>query len=66
MLDIVANYHRIQFQGKCMIQTQKNGEKPRFGPGLQFFFQKFGFFSHYRSWPAIIMYNIRKKLMIHS
>ena len=30
----VANYHRIQFQGKLMIQTQENGEKPHFGPGL--------------------------------
>ena len=48
MLDIVANYHHIQFQGKCMIQTQENGEKPYFGPdlgplgtnpGCQFFFK---------------------------
>ena len=34
MLDIVASYHRIQFQGKLMIQTQENGEKPNFGPDL--------------------------------
>ena len=27
MLDIVAGYHRIQFQGKRMIQTQENGNK---------------------------------------
>ena len=26
MLDIVASYHRIQFHGELMIQTQKNGE----------------------------------------
>ena len=34
MLDIVASYHCIQFQGKQMIQTQENGEKPYFGPDL--------------------------------
>ena len=35
MLDIVASYHRIQFQGKCMIQTQKNGKKPHVGSDLR-------------------------------
>ena len=34
MLDIVANYHHIQFQRKRMTQTQENGGKPRFGPDL--------------------------------
>ena len=34
MLDIVTNYRRIKFQGKLMIQTWKNGEKPHFGPYL--------------------------------
>ena len=34
MLDIVASYHRIQFQGKLMIQTQENDEKPYFGLDL--------------------------------
>ena len=34
MLDIVASYHCMQFQGKPMIQTQLNGEKPNFGPDL--------------------------------
>ena len=34
MLDIVANYHCMQFQGKHMIQTQANGEKLHFGPDL--------------------------------
>ena len=55
MLDIVGNYHHIQFQGKRLTQTQENGEKPRFGPdlgtlgpnsGSQYFFQKSGFVSH--------------------
>ena len=49
MLDIVVNYHRMQFHSKNMIQIQANGEKPDFGPdlgplnpnsGFQFFFQK--------------------------
>ena len=35
MLNIVASYHRIQFQGKCMIQTQKNGKKPHAGSDLR-------------------------------
>ena len=30
MLDIVAIYHCVRFQGKRMIQTQENGEKPHF------------------------------------
>ena len=34
MLDIVASYHRIQFQGKVMIQTRENGKKPHFGADL--------------------------------
>ena len=34
MLDIVAGYHRMQFQGKRVIQTQENGEKPHFGLDL--------------------------------
>ena len=34
MLDIVASYHRMQFQGKLMIETQENVEKPHFGPDL--------------------------------
>ena len=48
----------MQFQGKHMIQTQENGEKPHFGPNLGqlgpigraiflfYFFQKSGFASH--------------------
>ena len=30
MLDVLASYHRIQFQEKRMIQTQENGKKPHF------------------------------------
>ena len=54
MLDIVASYYRLQFQGKPMIQTKENGEKPYFGPDLgpldpnsgRMFFQKSGFVTH--------------------
>lgn len=54
MFDILS-YHRKQFQGKRVAKTQKNGEKPRFGPDYPLwvhihtaktFFQKFGFISH--------------------
>ena len=34
MVDIVASYKRIQFQGKRMIQTQENGKKSHFVPDL--------------------------------
>ena len=34
MLDIVASYQYMQFQGKRMIQTQDNSEKPHFGTDL--------------------------------
>ena len=27
-------YHRIQFQGRLLIQTQENDKKPHFGPDL--------------------------------
>ena len=30
MLDIVASYHSMQFQGKLMKQTGENGKKPSF------------------------------------
>ena len=49
MLDIVASFRCIQFQGKLMIQTQENGEKLHFSTTLgplgqnschQFFFSK--------------------------
>ena len=78
MLDIVANYHCMQFQGKLMNQTWRNRKKTSFesdfdpfspNSGCQFFcffFQKSGSVSHQTSWSAIITYNIRKKLMIQS
>ena len=31
MLDIVASYHCMQFQGKLLNQTSENGKKPSFG-----------------------------------
>ena len=34
MLKIVASYHCMQFQGKLMIQTQENDDKPYFVPDL--------------------------------
>ena len=34
MLDIVVNYHCMQFHTKNMIQIQANGEKPDFEPDL--------------------------------
>ena len=34
MFDIVASYHRTEFKGKLMIQTQENGKKPHFGSDL--------------------------------
>ena len=55
MLDIVASYHHIKFQGKVMFQTQENGKKlylgPDFGPlhpnsDNQHFFQKSALISH--------------------
>ena len=30
MLDIVASFHCMQFQGKLINQTRENGEKPSF------------------------------------
>ena len=32
MLDIVASYHCMQFQGKLMNQTWENDKKPSFVP----------------------------------
>ena len=45
MLDIVASYHCMHFQGKLMMQTLENSEKPHFWPDLGplgpiFFFSK--------------------------
>ena len=30
-LDIVPTYHYVQNQGKLMMQSQENGQKPQFG-----------------------------------
>ena len=49
MLAIIASYHWMQFQGKLMIQTQENGEKPHFGSDLgprEILFSKNVFISH--------------------
>ena len=36
MLEIVASYHRIQFQGKCMIEIPENRKKKtHFEPDLK-------------------------------
>ena len=34
MLNIVASYCHIQFQGKITTQTQENDKKTHFGPDL--------------------------------
>ena len=52
MLEIVASYHSIQFQGELINQTRENSKKPSFGPnfgpdmGHQNFFQKSSSVSH--------------------
>ena len=48
MVYIVASCHCMQFQGKLMNQTWKNGKKPSFGPdfdpfGTNDFFMDFSF-----------------------
>ena len=45
MLDIVASYHRMQFQGK-RIQTQENSKKLHFGPDLGLLGRQFSFFKN--------------------
>ena len=61
MLDIVPNYHRIQFQGKFMIQTHENAEKHHSEPklGLPIFFYKSG---SYTLIHAIILHIFKGKL----
>ena len=41
MLDIVASYHCMQFQGKLMKQTWENRKKPSFGTDFDPFKTKF-------------------------
>ena len=53
MLDIVASYHRMQFQGKLMNQTWENGKKPSFAPDFGQFGPNLGrhcFFKNLASW----------------
>ena len=42
MLDIVASYHCMKFEGKLMIQTSENGKKPNFEPDFGSFGPKLG------------------------
>ena len=42
MLCIVASYHCMQFQGKLMNQTGKNGKTPSFEPYFGLFWPIFG------------------------
>ena len=42
MLDIIASYHCMPFQGKLIILTQENGKRPHFGPDLESYRPKFG------------------------
>ena len=55
MLDIVASYYYMQFQGKIMKQNRENDKKHIFGPNFgpfapnsatKAFFQKSGFVIH--------------------
>ena len=75
MLDIVASYHCMQFQGQLMNQTWENGKKPSFGPILvhlpeiratKFFFSKIGIC---QSLDIMVSYHhvqYQKRLMIQS
>ena len=47
MLDIVASYYCMQFQGKLMNQTWENGEKTSFGTDFGLFGQKKSFHKLY-------------------
>ena len=69
ILDIVANYHCMQFQGKLMNQTWENDQKPSVRPNFGPFWPKFGpkiFFvcfistKYYALLQAIIVCNIKE------
>ena len=67
MLDINANFHCMQFQGKLMNQTWENGKKPSFGPDFGLFQSKFGsqkhfcgFYLYYTFLQAIIVCNFKE------
>ena len=40
-LDIVPTYHYVQIQGKLMMQSRENGQKPQFGQFLDDFEVKY-------------------------
>ena len=42
MLNIIASFDCMQFQGKLMNQTWENGKKPGFGPDFDAFGQNLG------------------------
>ena len=80
MLDIIADYHRMQFQEKLMFQTQENGKKPHFvsdlGPldsksdhhfsSFFFFFSRNLAFSVTRYHGQLSSCTISEKIMIQS
>ena len=75
MLDIVASCHCMQFQGKLMIQTQENDEKPHFGSDLGLLCPNLGCEIHFsNTWlrqtlDIMVSYHhvqYQKKLMIQS
>ena len=68
MLDTVATYHCMQFQGKLFTRTWGNGKKPSFGPnfGRQIFLKKIWL---RQSLDVVVSYRhvqYEKKLMIQS
>ena len=77
MLDIVASYHCMWFQGKLMNQTWENSKKPSFGPDFGPFGPNLGHQSpppKKKMWPCqsldiMVSYHhvqYQKKLMIQS
>ena len=67
ILDIVASYHCMQFQGKLTNQTWENGKKPSFWPdfgpfdpnlGCQIFFFFFFFFFRNLAW-SVTRYHVQ-------
>ena len=75
ILDIIASYNSMQFQGKLMIQTQENDKEPHFGPNLgsldpnsshQFFFSKIWLCQSLDIMVSSHHVQYQKKLMIQS
>ena len=57
VLDISASYHCIQFQGKLMSQTLKNGKNTSFGPNFAPFWSKLGHQKYF--WQALPPLHVR-------